>query len=181
MHNQDTHTGASFSIKNRLARLVWNIVYVVLFKYSPRLFHGWRSFLLRLFGAKIGKGVHIYPKVRIWAPWNLEVHDEVGVADGVDLYSQGKITLGYRSIISQRSYVCTGTHDFTLKGHPLYTKPITIGKFAWIAAESFVGPGVVVGEGAVVGARAAVFKNVEPWTIVGGNPAKFIKKREIKD
>ncbi|CAZ95176.1 Colanic acid biosynthesis acetyltransferase [Zobellia galactanivorans] len=181
MHNEDTYTGASFSIKNRTTRLVWNIVYLIFFKYSPRPLHNWRSFLLRLFGAKIGKGVHIYPKVKIWAPWNLEVHDEVGVADGADLYSQGKIILEFRSIVSQRSYICTGTHDFTLKGHPLYTKSIKISKFAWVAAEAFVGPGVTVGEGAVVGARAAVFKNVEPWAVVGGNPAKFIKTREIKD
>ena len=137
-------------------------------------------FLLQLFGATIGKGVHIYPKVKIWAPWNLVVHDEVGVADGVDLYSQGKITLGYRSVISQRSYICTGTHDFTSKGHPLYTKDIIISPYAWVAAEAFIGPGVIVGDGAVVGARAAVFKNVGAWDIVGGNPAKFIKKREMQ-
>jgi len=179
MHNQDTYTGASFSLQNRIARLVWNFVYLLLFRHSPRPFHVWRSLLLRIFGAKIGKGVHIYPKVKIWAPWNLEVHDEVGVADGVDLYSQGKILLEYRAIISQRSYLCTGTHDFNREGHPLYTKPIKISKYAWVAAEAFVGPGVEVGEGAVVGARAAVFKNVSAWTIVGGNPAKFIKTREI--
>lgn len=178
MHNQDTYTGASFSMQNRIARLVWNTVYTLFFKYSPRPLHGWRSQLLRLFGAKIGKGVHIYPKVKIWAPWNLEVHDEVGVADGVDLYSQGKIILEYRCIISQRSYICTGTHDFNSKGHPLYTEPITISKYAWVAAEAFIGPGVTIGEGAVVGARAAVFKNVAAWTVVGGNPAKFIKTRQ---
>tara|TARA_R110002167_G_scaffold84156_12_gene228766 strand:+ start:5628 stop:6173 length:546 start_codon:yes stop_codon:yes gene_type:complete len=181
MHSQDTFTGASFSRKNRMARLLWNSVYILLFKYSPRPFHSWRSFILRVFGAKIGKGVHIYPKVKIWAPWNLEVQDEVGVADGVDLYCQGKIILEYRSIVSQRSYICTGSHDFNLKGHPLYTRQIRISKFAWVAAEAFVGPGVTIGEGAVIGARSAVFKDVAPWTVVGGNPAKFIKKREIRD
>ena len=179
MHNTDTYTGASFSLKNRIARLVWNITYVIFFKYSPRPMHAWRSFILRLFGAKIGKGVHIYPKVKIWAPWNLEAHDEVGVADGVELYCQGRIILEYRSIISQRSYICTGTHDFTIKGHPLYTKSITISKLAWVAAEAFVGPGVVVGEGAVIGARSAVFKDVASWSVVGGNPAKFIKTRVL--
>jgi len=181
MHNIDTYTGSSFSLKNKIARLIWNFTYFVVFKYSPKPFHEWRSVILRLFGAKIGKGVHIYPKVKIWAPWNLEIHDQVGVANGVDLYSQGKIILGYRSIISQRSYICTGTHDFNLKGHPLYTRPITVSKFAWVAAEAFIGPGVTIGEGAVVGARGVVFKDVEPWAVVGGNPAKFIKKREFKD
>jgi len=181
MHNVDTYTGSSFSLKNKIARFIWNFVYIIAFKYSPRPFHEWRSILLRIFGAKIGKGVHIYPKVKIWAPWNLEIHDQVGVANDVDLYSQGKIILEYRSIISQRSYICTGTHDFNLKGHPLYTKPITVSKYAWVAAEAFVGPGVTIGKGAVVGARGVVFKDVEPWTVVGGNPAKFIKKREFKD
>ncbi|QWX83335.1 putative colanic acid biosynthesis acetyltransferase [Cellulophaga sp. HaHaR_3_176] len=178
MHNQDTYTGASFSLKNRISRVIWNTTYLFLFKYSPRPFHSWRSFLLKLFGAKIGKGVHIYPKVKIWAPWNLVIHDEVGVADGVDLYSQGKITLEHRAIISQRSYICTGTHDFNQKGHPLYTQDICIGRNAWVAAEAFIGPGVTVNEGAVVGARAAVFKDVPSWTVVGGNPAKFIKNRQ---
>ena len=181
MHNQDTYTGASFSLKNRIARIIWNTTYLFLFKYSPRPLHSWRSFLLKLFGAKIGKRVHIYPKVKIWAPWNLVIQDEVGVADGVDLYSQGKIILEYRAIISQRSYVCTGTHDFNKSGHPLYTQDIRVGKYAWIAAEAFIGPGVTINEGAVVGARAAVFKDVNSWSVVGGNPAKFIKKREIKD
>lgn len=181
MHNQDTYTGASFSLKNRISRVIWNTTYLFLFKYSPRPFHSWRSFLLKLFGAKIGKGVHIYPKVKIWAPWNLVIHDEVGVADGVDLYSQGKITLEHRAIISQRSYICTGTHDFNQKGHPLYTQDIYIGRNAWVAAEAFIGPGVTVNEGAVVGARAAVFKDVPSWTVVGGNPAKFIKNRQTLD
>lgn len=179
MHNTDTYTGPSFSLKNRLMRGVWGMVYVLFFKYSLTPMHSWRSFILRLFGAKIGKGVHIYPKVKIWAPWNLEVADEVGVANGVDLYTQDKVILGYRAIISQRSYICTGTHDFTQTGHPLRTMPISINAHAWVAAEAFIAPGVTVGEGAVVGARSAVFRNVDKWDVVGGNPARFIKKRVI--
>ena len=181
MHNIDTYTGASFSFKNRLARLIWGVVYIIFFRSSPRSFHSWRSFILKIFNAKIGEGVHIYPNVKIWAPWNLEIGDEVGVADGVDLYSQDKIILGYRAIISQRSFICTGTHNFNLHGHPLTTKPIVINDYAWVAAEAFIGPGVNVGEGAVIGARSVVFKNIEPWTVVGGNPAKFIKNRELRN
>ncbi|TKD65536.1 putative colanic acid biosynthesis acetyltransferase [Flavobacterium sp. ASW18X] len=180
MHNTDTYTGASFSLQNRVLRLVWNLCYLILFKYSPRPFHAWRSFVLRLFGAKLGKNVHIYPKVQIWAPWNLVIGNDVGVANGVDLYSQGLITLEDRVIISQRSYLCTGTHDYTKKGHPLYTQPITVKKNAWVAAECFVGPGVTIGEGAVLGSRAAAYKDVAPWTIVGGNPAKYIKDRILE-
>lgn len=179
MHNTDTHTGPSFSLKNRLARLVWIIAYILFFRYSPRPFHIWRSFILKLFGAKIEQRVHVYPKVKIWAPWNLELKKECGIGNDATLYSQGKITIGERSVISQGVHICTGTHDYTLSGFPLFTHPITIGDQVWIAAEAFIGPGVTVGDGAVVAARAVVVKDVDSWTVVGGNPAKFIKKREI--
>lgn len=181
MHNIDTYTGPSFSLGNRIKRIVWNFFYIIFFRYSPRPFHGWRAFLLRIFGAKTGKGVHVYSSVKIWAPWNLELHDECGIGDYATLYSQGKIIIGKRAIISQGSYICTGTHDYTKSGHPLITKPIVIGDQAWVAAEAFIGPGVTIGEGVVVGARSVVFKDIEPWIVVGGNPAKFIKKRVISD
>jgi putative colanic acid biosynthesis acetyltransferase WcaF len=101
-------------------------------------------FLLRLFGAKIGKGVKIRPSVKIWAPWNLEIDDEVGIGGGTDLYCQGKIFLGYRSIISQRFFLCTGSHDYTNPIHPLYTQTITVNPQVSIAAETFIGPGVTL-------------------------------------
>lgn len=180
-YNVNTYNGPSFSLENRLARVLWDVVYLIFFRYSPKPFHFWRSFILRIFGAKVGRGAHIYPKVRIWAPWNLEIGNEVGVANEVDLYCQEKIVLEDRAIVSQRSYLCCGTHDFTKVGNPLYAKPIVIKANAWVAAEVFIGPGVVIGEGAVVGARSAVFKNVEPWTVVGGNPTKKIKERILQD
>lgn len=175
----DTHTGASFSIGNRLTRLLWNLVWQILGRLSPRPLHCWRSFLLRLFGAKVGHRVHIYPGVKIWAPWNLEIHDEVGVADGVTLYSQGKIILGKRSVVSQGSHLCTGTHDYNLPGFPLYTKPIVIGAEAWIAAESFIHPGVNIGEGAVIGARSVVTKDMPSWMVCAGHPCHPLKKRNL--
>src|SRR4051794_39923849 len=99
MHNTDTYTGPSFSLKNRLARVVWGGTYVLLFRYSPKPLHAWRSFLIRLFGGKVGNGVHVYPRVKIWAPWNLDLGDECGVANEAILYSQGKITIGKRVVI----------------------------------------------------------------------------------
>lgn len=177
MHNQDTHTGPSFSLKNRLARLVWNVVYAVLMRYSPKPLHGWRAFWLRVFGAKVGKGVHIYPRVNIWAPWNLVLKDYCGVANGAILYSQDKISIGYKAVISQGAHICSGTHDFTLPGFPLITKPIVIHDFAWIAAEAFLHPGVEVGEGAVIGARSVVVKNMPAWTVCAGFPCKPIRER----
>jgi putative colanic acid biosynthesis acetyltransferase WcaF len=179
MTNIDTFTGPSFSIANRMARIVWSVVYILLFRYSPRPFHEYRSFILRVFGAKVGQGVHVYPGAKIWAPWNLELKSECGVADGVDLYCQGKITLGYRSIISQRVFLCAGTHDYTDQGHPLITAPIIIGDHAWVAAEAFIHPGIIIGEGAVIGARAVVTKDMPAWTVCAGHPCKPLKPRII--
>lgn len=177
MHNQDTYTGASFSLSNRLARVFWNIVYLVFFRFSPRPFHLWRAFILRLFGAKVGKGAHVYPGVKIWAPWNLEIGEECGIASGVNLYSQGKIQIGKRVTVSQGTYVCTGTHDYSKRGFPLITKPIIIENHVWVAAEVFIHPGVTIREGSVVGARSVVTHDTQPWTISAGFPCKPLKER----
>lgn len=175
--NTNTHTGPSFSLGNRLARLAWGIVWICLFLPSPRPLHGWRRLLLRLFGARVGSGVHVYPSARIWAPWNLQLDDLCGVGDRVILYSQGKITVGARAVISQGAHLCAGTHDHTKPGFPLVTKPITIGAEAWLAAECFVLPGVTIGKGAVIGARSVVTKDQPEWTVCGGHPCVAIKPR----
>ena len=179
MHNKDTFTGPSFSFKNRLSRFAWNITRVALFLPSPTPLHSWRRFLLRIFGAKIGKGVHIYPNVSIWAPWNLILKDECGIANRVTLYSQDIIELGERSVISQDSYICTGSHDYTKKGQPVITAPILIGKNCWLAAGVFIHPGVAIGDGAVIGARSVVNKNMPSWTVCSGHPCTPLKKREF--
>lgn len=176
--NTDTHTGASFSLGNRLARVVWNVVQGTLFRWSPRPLHEWRSMLLRAFGAKVGRGVHVYPGAKIWAPWNVEIGDESGVGDGATLYSQAKNTLGRRVVISQGTQLCTGTHDYTQRGFPLVAEPISVGDHAWVAAEAFVHPGVTIGEGAVVGARSVVTKDLPPWMVCSGFPCKPLKERE---
>jgi putative colanic acid biosynthesis acetyltransferase WcaF len=180
MHNTDTFTGPSFSLSNRLKRLVWNAVHLIFFRYSPRPLHGYRSLVLRCFGAKIGKGVHVYPNVKIWAPWNISLADECGIANGAILYSQGFITIGRRTVISQGTHLCAGTHDYTLPGFPLITKPITIGSDVWIAAESFVHPGVQIGDGSVVGARSVVNRDLPANMICSGHPCIAIKPRTMQ-
>lgn len=177
MPNQDTHCGPSFSLGNRLARVGWGLVSALLFRPSPRPLHGWRSFLLRCFGAEVGKGVHVYPKVVIWAPWNLVIGDEAGIANGAILYSQGKIIIGKRAVISQGAHLCAGTHDYTKEGFPLITRPIVIEDQVWIAAEAFVHPGVTIGEGTVVGARSVVTKDLPAWKVCSGFPARPLKDR----
>lgn len=173
----DTFTQPSFSFANRFARLLWQIVWLVFHRCSPRPFHRWRASLLRTFGARIGRGVHIYPGVRIWAPWNLEVGDETGIADGVILYSQGRIRIGRRTVISQGAHLCAGTHDYTQPGFPLVTRPITVGDHAWIAAEAFIHPGARLGDGSVIGARSVVLGDIPAWTVCSGFPCKPLKPR----
>lgn len=162
-------------------RAVWDTVWAVMFRPSPRVVHCWRRFLLRLFGARIGKGARIDPSCRVWAPWNLEMGDDAALGPHVDCYCVAKITLGERAIVSQYSYLCSASHDYRYWPMPTVAAPITIQPQAWVCADVYVAPGVTVGEGAVVGARSSVFKDVEPWTIVAGSPAKFIKKRQMSD
>lgn len=178
--NKNTHAGPSFSIRNRIGRLVWAIANGIFFRFSPKPLHGWRSFLLKLFGAKVGKGVHVYPGVKIWAPWNLILEDECGVANGAILYSQGKISIGRQTVISQGAHICAGTHDYTKKGFPLVTMPINIGAQAWVAAEAFIHPGVTIGEGCVIGARSVVTKDMPAWMICSGFPCKPLKERVLE-
>lgn len=173
---------SDFGLKNKLYRLVWNVSCLLLFRpFVGRLFKTWRNLVLRLFGAQLHPSAHIYASVKIWSPRNLQLGAYSTLGPGVDCYNQGRISIGSNTIISQKTYLCASTHDFERTDFPLICKPIVIGNSVWVAAAAFIGPGVHLGEGAVVGARAAVFKDVEPWTIVGGNPAKVIKERVIKN
>ena len=180
MHKKDTFLGPSFSIQNRLGRLIWNTVAFFFFQLSPRTFHSWRAFLLRIFGAKIGKKVHVYPKAKIWAPWNLELMNECVIANDCTIYCQGKITIGKRTVISQGTHLVAGTHDYTKSSFPLFTKPIHIGDHVWVASETFVHPGIMIGDGCVIGARSVVTKNMPEWMVCTGHPCKPIKPRILE-
>jgi len=168
------------TLKNRLGRLFWNIICLFFFKpFVSNFFNGWRIFLLKLFGAKIGKGSVIYSSVKIWAPWNLEVGEYVAIAQDVNCYNVDKIIIHSNSTISQYAYLCSASHEISDPKNPLITAPIIISDQAWVATDTFIAMGVLIGQGAVVGARASVFKNVNAWTVVGGNPAKYIKDRKF--
>lgn len=168
--------------KHQIVRFLWNIVWVVFARPLPRsIGNGWKCLLLKSFGAKIAKGATVYSSAKVYYPANLIMEENSCLASNVDCYNVDVIRIGANATVSQCAYLCTASHDIYSKGHELITAPITIEPQAWIAADAFVGMGVTVGEGAVVGARAAVFKDVEPWTIVGGNPAKPIKERILKE
>lgn len=171
----------ALSRKNQIIRMMWSVVWGIFARPLPRsVGSGWKRFLLRMFGAKIAPSAVVYSSAKVYYPANLIMDDYACLASDVDCYNVAPIHIGANSTVSQGSYLCTASHDITDALNPLITAPIRVEDQAWIAAGAFVGMGVTVGRGAVVGARAAVFKNVEPWTVVGGNPAKFIKKRIIK-
>lgn len=159
-------------------RVLW-MIGQWLFRLSPRPCFGWRRFVLRCFGAHVGVHVHTYPSTRIYLPWNLTAGDWSAIGEEVLIYNLGPVRLGQKVTISHRAHLCAGTHDYTRPDLPLLKPPIRIGDQAWVCADAFVGPGVVVGEGAVVGARAVVTRDVEAWTVVAGNPAISIKKRQM--
>lgn len=164
----------------KIRRMLWALVEGTAFRWSFHTWNRWRSFLLRAFGARIGAQCIIRRTVKVYYPWNLRVGDLCIVGDDASLYSLGTITLGDHVMVSQEAYLCAGTHDHTQLSLPLLTPPIEVENNAWICARAFVGPGIRIGAGSLVAAAAVVVKDVEPWTMVGGNPARFIKKRELR-
>ncbi|HEY3300717.1 MAG TPA: putative colanic acid biosynthesis acetyltransferase [Methylophilaceae bacterium] len=179
IENNDPTTQPSFSLKNRAARVLWGVVWVFCFRYSPRPCHAWRKWLLQLFGAKLGEHVHVYPNVRVWAPWQLTVGHHSGLADGVVIYNIAPITIGHHCVVSQGAYLCTGSHDIDSANFQLIAKPIVLQDYVWVCAQAFVGPGVGLAEGCVLGAHAVVVKTIDQaWTVWAGNPVTFKRMRK---
>jgi putative colanic acid biosynthesis acetyltransferase WcaF len=175
-----SYVPSPFSFGNKVARVLWGFVWLFLFRISPKPMHGWRRFWLRVFGAKLGKKVHLYPTCQITMPWKLEMGDYSCLGPGVICYNIGGVIIGTNVTVSQYCHICSSSHDFTHPNMPQTFFQVVVEDQAWVCADAFIGPGVTVGQGAVVGARAVVFKDVEPWAVVGGNPAKFIKERKMQ-
>ncbi len=178
IQGNDPYIQASFSLSNRLLRMLRGITWLLLFKPSPRICHSWRAFLLRLFGAKLGVHVHVYPSAKIWAPWNLVIGNHVGIADGATVYSMALIQIGDYCVISQGAHLCAGSHDIDSVNFQLIAAPIVISPYTWVCAEAFIGPRVSIAEGCVLGARAVVMKSIDQaWSVWAGNPAQFKRER----
>ena len=179
LQGNDPTTGPSFSLGNRLARAVWGVVWLLLFRTSPRPLHAWRRLLLRAFGAQLGTHVHIHASVRIWAPWQLKIGNQVGIGHSANLYNMAQLDIGDHCVISHGAHLCGGSHDIDSPNFQLIALPIRLEPHVWICAEAFVGLGVTVAEGCVLGARAVLVKNIqEPWTVWAGNPASFRRQRK---
>lgn len=157
---------------------LWWFVQATFFRHSPQIAYGFRVWLLRLFGAKIGRGVLIRPSVSVTYPWKVRIGDWAWVGDGVVLYSLGEIDIGAHAVISQGVYLCSADHDYRFVDFPIRARSICICDQVWIAADCFVGPGVTIGAGAVVGARSSVFKDLPEATVCMGSPCRAVKPRE---
>ncbi|NJC26647.1 putative colanic acid biosynthesis acetyltransferase [Neolewinella antarctica] len=168
---------AGFRGRSAVTVQLWWIVQTLLFSTSPQFMYAWRRWLLRLFGATIGEGVILRPTMRVQFPWKVSIGDYAWIGDDVVLYSLGPITIGEHAVISQKSYLCTGSHLATDRSFTIYAEPILIEPEAWIATDVYVGPGVTIGRGSVVGARSSVFKDLPAGKICVGSPAKVIRDR----
>ena len=168
-----------YSTLEYLGRALWALT-TPLFRLSPRPCYGWRRWLLRRFGASVGREVRIHPSARIVIPWNLIVGDQASIGDRVLVYSLGMVRIGPRATVSHLAHLCAGSHDYRDSRLPLLRLPIEIGADAWVCAQAFVGPGAKIGEGAVVAACAVVTGTVEPWVVVAGNPARSVKERLMR-
>ncbi len=169
-----------FSLKNKLYRLAWGITKCLLFRpFGSVIFNKWRLFLLRCFGARIGNNSIVYSSANIWMPCNLVMGESCCIGPHTVVYNPNTITLGNKVTISQYTYLCGGSHDISDLALGFVSAPIVIKDFSWVCANCFVMMGVTIEEGCIIGATASLFKSTESWSVYGGNPAKFIKKRII--
>lgn len=175
---KDPYSLPMTSPSDRARRAIWNLCYRLFFRPSPRLMFRWRATILRAFGAKLAAGCKIYPKVKIWAPWNLVCEDLVALADEAEIYNPSPIFLGSHAIVSQGAYVCGATHLYNEPEFRLVSFEMKIGAYAWICARAMVSPGVNVGEGAILGLGSVATKDLEPFGIYAGVPARKVKERE---
>lgn len=174
----DPHLQPSYSFGNRARRAVWNVCYALLFRPSPRPFHGWRAMILRAFGAKLAPNCHFYPRCRVWAPWNLACGDAVGVGDDAELYNPSLLMIGSHAVISQGAYLCGATHLYNEASFRLVSYPMRIGAYAWVCARATVSPGVNVGDGAILGLGSIATKDLEAFGVYAGAPARKVKERD---
>ncbi len=174
---ETNRAGMKYTRREQGLRLAW-ILGLAVFRMTPRPCFGLRRWILRMFGASIGQRVNTYASTWIYFPWNFSAGADCALGEETLVYNLGRVSLGERTTVSQRVHLCAGTHDYRVPTMPLLKLPISLGSDVWVCADAFVGPDVVVGDGAVVGARAVVLRSVEEWTVVGGHPAKFLKRRE---
>lgn len=181
MRENTFKTPSAWPLHIKIKRRLWEIVWFLLFRPTPkRLANGWRIALLKFFGAEVGAECYVLGSVKVLQPWHLRLGSGVTIGNDVDVYNFTTISIGDRSVISQRTFLCTGSHDYTEDGLPLTYEPIAIGEDCWVASECFVGPGINIDDGAVIAARSVVTRDMPAWMICAGHPCKPLKPRVMK-
>ena len=166
-----------WSLRERLGFGLWRLVWALFCRPTPKYFMEWRNWILRIFGAKVQGRPFVSPSAVIKIPWQLELHDRACIGPGAEIYNLGPVVLEAGCTVAQQAYLCGGTHDFEDPRLPLMVGRIVVRRNAFIGARAFILPGVEIGEGAIVGACAVVTRDVQPWTVVAGNPARVVRKR----
>ncbi|WP_442844802.1 WcaF family extracellular polysaccharide biosynthesis acetyltransferase [Leeuwenhoekiella sp. H156] len=168
----------TFRGRSKITTQLWWIVQSTLFSWSPQVFYGWRRFLLRLFGAKIGKGVLIRPTAKITYPWNIEIGDYSWIGEDNVLYSLGKIYIGRHVALAHKVYLNTGGHEYNKTTFDIFAKPVYISDECWLTNDVYIAPGVSLAKGTIIAARSSVLKSIlEEGKICAGTPARIIKDR----
>jgi len=162
---------------SRIRELIWLLVSLILFRMCPVSLSPLKCAVLRAFGAQVGRRVTIKPQVKITFPWKLAIGDNVWLGEECWLLNLERIVIGNNVCISQRVFLCTGSHNYKLATFDLIVKPIIVEDGAWLGAGSWVGPGVRVGNHAVLAAGSVASADLSPFGIHRGNPAGFVRLR----
>ena len=176
---QDGAYRSPWSRRQRVGFLLWQVAWATLYRPTPKPLYPWRVWLLKRFGATVSGRPFVAASSRVRIPWLLTLEDRACLGEHAEVYNLGPVRLGPRVTVAQHAYLCAGTHDLSTPALPLVVGPVDVGADAFLGARCFILPGVVIGEGAVVGATATVTKDVEPWAIVAGNPARVVGRREF--
>lgn len=167
----------TFRGKSKITVQLWWIVQGTLFALSPQVLYGWRRFLLRSFGAKIGKGVLIRSTAKITYPWNVEIGDYSWIGDDNVLYSLGKIVIGKNVALAHKVYINTGGHEYKKASFDIFSEPVVIEDECWLTNDVYIAPGVTIGKGTIIAARSSVLKSMPGGKVCVGTPAIPIKDR----
>jgi len=170
----------TFRGKSKITVQLWWIVQSTIFSWSPQVLYGWRRFLLRLFGAKIGKKALIRSTVKVTYPWNISIGDYTWIGDDCVLYSLGRIDIGSHVAVAHKVYFNTGGHDYDQITFDIYAKDLVIEDECWITNDVYLAPGITIGRGTVIGARSTVLKSIPSGKVCVGSPARVLKDRIMK-
>ncbi len=168
---------ANFRGRSPIVVQLWFFVQATLFRGSPQVMYGFRRWLLRRFGADVGNGVRVRASATFTYPWKIKIGDHSWIGDDAVIYSFAQITIGQNVVVSQKCYLCAGSHDYRSRTFDITCAPITIGDKAWLAADVFVAPGITIGRGTVVGSRSSVYADLPEMVVCVGSPARPIRSR----